>query len=100
MNSEDDRLVDEVHKVVCEHNSFRAAVTVNRISDTNPMRFATEISVVCAECGMAFEFIGLPCGLSSDFPTVNPTAQELRCPIRPKSKYVLPGMLGDKVMIH
>jgi hypothetical protein len=76
----------------CEHENFIANVTVNRILDIK--RFTADVTVKCADCGLPFEFIGPECGFSYEGPTVNPSAQELRIPIRPKGCEILPGIKG------
>lgn len=79
----------------CEHKNFRAHVEVNRIEDIG--RFTADIHVWCAECDLPFEFVGVgECGLSYEHPTVDPSAQELRVPIKPKGCEILPGMKGPK----
>jgi hypothetical protein len=77
----------------CEHENFAANVQVNRITDIK--RFTADITVKCVDCGIPFEFVGVEeCGLSYNHPTVNPSAQELRIPIKPKGLEILPGIKG------
>jgi hypothetical protein len=77
----------------CEHENFECHVDVNRILDIK--RFTADIRIQCADCKLPFEFIGVnDCGLSYEGPTVNPSAQELRVPIKPKGCEILPGIKG------
>jgi hypothetical protein len=77
----------------CQHKDFRAHVVVNRIEDVG--RFTADVRINCAECGLPFEFVGVgECGFSYEHPTVDPSAQELRVPVRPKGCEILPGMKG------
>jgi hypothetical protein len=77
----------------CEHKNFHANVMVNRIEDIG--RFTADITIRCIDCNLPFEFVGVDeCGLSYEHPTVNPSAQELRVPIKPKGCEILPGIKG------
>jgi hypothetical protein len=79
--------------MACKHENFEARVEVNRIEDIG--RFTADITIHCAECKLPFEFVGVDeCGLSYNHPTVNPSAQELRVPIKPKGCEILPGIKG------
>ena len=76
---------------MCDHKNFRAAVDVCRLTaDTDPeliVGFVADVKINCAECGMPFEFIGLPTGLSvtNSRPMVSMDGKELRAPIKPSS---------------
>lgn len=74
----------------CEHENFRVDAIVNRLTDTK--RFTLDVKVRCVDCSLPFEFIGLQCGLLFDQPTCDPSAQELRVPIKPKGSEILPGL--------
>lgn len=63
----------------CEHPDFEARVTVNRLSDTH--RFTADVRITCVSCRVPFRFLGLPCGVHNDGPTVSANAEELRAPI-------------------
>lgn len=77
----------------CKHENFHAHVEVNRIEDIG--RFTADIRIRCRECDLPFEFVGVgECGSSYEFPTVDPSAQELRVPIKPKGLEILPGIKG------
>ena len=82
----------------CKHENFHAVVAVNRMmkneGDSEPAGYLCEITVRCVTCDTPFEFIGLPCGAMFDQPCVDPSAQELRAPIRPKGLALLPGLPG------
>lgn len=78
--------------MICAHENFRCDVVVNRVLDVK--RFTADVRVRCADGDLPFEFIGLECGLSYEHPTCDPSAQELRCPIKPKGLEILPGIKG------
>lgn len=59
--------------------------------------WSAEIIINCKECGLPFEFIGLECGMMPDKPMCDPSAQELRAPIKPKGSLVMPGIPGFAV---
>lgn len=70
----------------CSHARFGASVEVNRLSDDDggPVTgYSADIRIRCAECGLPFEFIGLPAGLSPSQPTSSFAGDELRVPIKP-----------------
>jgi hypothetical protein len=69
----------------CEHQNFRADVAVGRLSqdEGGPVtHYCAEIKVICTECNLPFESIGLPLGSSAYRPTVSIDGLELRAPIR------------------
>jgi hypothetical protein len=74
---------------MCDHKNFLAAVDVCRLTaDTdsnNVVGFAVDVKINCAECGMPFEFIGLPVGISAmnSKPMISMDGKELRAPIKP-----------------
>jgi hypothetical protein len=77
----------------CKHENFECHVDVNRIEDIG--RFTADVRIKCSQCNLPFEFVGIDeCGLSYEHPTVNPSAQELRIPIKPKGYVILPGIKG------
>lgn len=67
----------------CEHQDFRANVTVNRIEDSG--LFNADIRVDCANCGEPFKFVGLPMGVNLHGATVSPDLVEARMAIAPLS---------------
>jgi hypothetical protein len=88
----------------CVHDNFRATVAVNRVfkdgveTDKMPHAFHADVSVVCVDCGVPFEFVGeYACGLLWDRACVSPSKQELRVPIQPKGLALLPGIHGFTV---
>lgn len=80
----------------CLHPDFDAVVNVGRClpdgSDTDdptihPIGYHAEIRVWCKACGEPFCWL-MPegsVGLQADRPMIDPEAQELRAPLRPKS---------------
>lgn len=66
---------------LCDHPKFEAAVTVNRIVDTG--RFAADVHVRCATCGVRFRWLGLEMGSHPTEPRVSVDGFELRAPIEP-----------------
>lgn len=75
----------------CQHLNFRAAVDVHRLTDdTNPdsiVGYTSDIHIFCAECGIPFQFLGIPQGVSftNNKPMVSLDGTELRTPIIPSS---------------
>lgn len=72
----------------CTHESFNTTARILRFTDNGDkseiaIRFAAEIKINCAQCGQAFEFIGLSMGVSATGPTSSPDGTELRIPMRP-----------------
>ena len=47
--------------------------------------FRLDLIVKCKDCGLPFEFVGLPGGYSILSPTTNIDGTELRCPITPST---------------
>lgn len=70
----------------CEHLNFMADVAVNRISEVEggPItHYQADVKIICSECKMAFEFIGMPAGISKNVPMTCVDFTEARLPIRP-----------------
>lgn len=63
----------------CKHEGFKAEVNVALLKDSG--RFLAEIHINCAQCGAAFRFLGLPCGLDLDGAAVSPEGTEMRVAI-------------------
>lgn len=62
----------------CEHQKIRVAAGVGRDREVEggPVhRYSVEVSVICSECGAAFEFIGAS--------TISADRKELSAPIAP-----------------
>jgi len=73
----------------CRHEDFRAHVGVARLQDVG--RFVAEITVNCAQCGVAFEFQGLQPGLDTGGATCSLDATEARIAIAPPGNTPNPG---------
>lgn len=73
----------------CQHLNFETGAKVGRLfNEDNPeitTEFRLDLIVSCRDCGLPFEFVGLPGGYHINAPTVNFDATELRCPIVPSS---------------
>jgi len=70
----------------CTHESFQAQVDVNRLSAVEGGRvtgYNADIRIKCAQCGLAFRFLGLKAGSHYAEPRVSVDAEELRAPIEP-----------------
>lgn len=84
----------------CAHLNFRVDADINRITkgEGGPVEgYMADIRIKCTDCDLPFEFIGLDCGMLWDRPMVNPSAQVLRAPIKPKGLNLLPGLPGFTV---
>lgn len=68
----------------CDHENFRAYVTVARISDAAV--WYADLTVTCVDCNQEMQFIGFPQGCSPGEPMVNVSGTELRIPFRPYSE--------------
>jgi hypothetical protein len=87
----------------CEHNVFAVNANIGRLSQTEggPItHYVAEITVKCDECGMPFEFVGLPLGVSAYRPTVSIDGLELRAPITPPGTKPPDGLLGFAVRME
>lgn len=68
----------------CEHEEGEARVKFVRFStvDDGPVtHYAAEVELSCKQCGMPFEFVGLPVGSSPYAPTTNLEGTTLEAPI-------------------
>lgn len=73
----------------CEHDNFVAGVEVYRLSEleAGPVtRYMAEVRIRCRVCGAQFQFVGLPKGVSFEYPLVSGDGTELRAPIAPPSR--------------
>lgn len=68
----------------CDHPSFRANVTVNRLEDTR--RFSADVRIECDRCGVPFRFLGLPAGLDLEGASVSADGTEARLSIAPRGE--------------
>jgi hypothetical protein len=88
---------EPARKYPCTHPEFNAHVVVGRIEpdlDDMPMAYVADIRVNCGMCGIGFDFMGLPAGLSFDEPRVSVGGDELHAPIRPADAEPRPGGSG------
>jgi hypothetical protein len=76
--------------------NFKAHVGVARLEDTG--RFSAEITVNCADCGLPFQFLGLPAGLIMNGAAVSIDGLEARMAISPQGAQPNPfqAMTGRK----
>jgi hypothetical protein len=81
----------------CKHMNFKANVSVNRLEDTG--RFMAEVKINCAECGLPFQFLGLPLGLNLNGASMSVDGQEARLGIAPVGRVLHPlaGVSGFSV---
>lgn len=77
---------------ICKHGQTQALMSVHYMMDTG--LFMAEITIKCVDCGMPFQFMGLPAGISVSKPSVDPLGFELRVPIKP---YAVAGPIPDLV---
>ena len=86
----------------CLHLHFKARVDVARLSKKEGgtvTGFCADVSIVCADCGLPFRFVGLPAGSHHSEPRVSVDGTELRAPIEPathkrfvlRASYTFPG---------
>ena len=68
--------------VACKHMDFDAAVKVARLEDSG--RFIAELRIVCKECGVPMQFMGLQPGLNLDGATVSLDGLEANLAIHPQ----------------
>ena len=78
---------------MCEHKDFEASVAISRLEDIG--RFAANVRVHCNECGVPFQFIGLPCGLNLEGAAVSVDGTEARLAIAPRGQ-AQPALSGVK----
>lgn len=72
----------------CEHKQFAAEVDVARLEDSG--RFNADVRIKCADCGMPFRFVGLPCGLDLNGAAVSIDGTEARMAIAPRHEVSTP----------
>ncbi len=73
---------------MCEHKEFKSMVKVGRLSEKEGgviNSYCADITINCAECGQAFEFVGVSGGYSPFEPKVSADSTELRIPIKPST---------------
>ena len=73
----------------CQHKRFECRCSVTRLTDEENSEkvsgYSADIKISCVDCGIPFEFIGVPGGYSPVQPMVNFDCTELRAPIKPSS---------------
>ena len=73
----------------CKHMNFETGAKVGRLHEEGKPEMITgyrlDLIVRCKDCGLPFEFVGLPGGYHPGQPTVNIDGTELRCPITPST---------------
>lgn len=87
----------------CSHYNFHARVNVNRIAmkEGGPVvAFAADVTIKCVDCGVPFEFVGLPVGLSGYQATTGIDALEARMPIVPQGEKPYAGQPGFSVKFN
>jgi hypothetical protein len=69
----------------CDHPGFKAQVRCGRLCNERGVvtRYTAEVQVHCNQCGVAFEFVGLPIGVDLDGATVSADGLEARLAIVP-----------------
>ena len=71
----------------CLHKKFVVDAKVGRLTKDDDsdkvIGYSCDIKVKCAECGLPFEWIGLPVGIDTQKPTVSFGNLELRTRIKP-----------------
>lgn len=87
---------------MCKHENFNCFANVGRLTDLvgrppDELAFTVDVRITCIDCGMPFEWVGLPNGSSHYQPTVSIDGQELRAPLVPKGGVVPPGLPGFSV---
>lgn len=88
----------------CEHMNFDVHANVARLqkSEEDPtiIAFSVDLRCKCHECGMPFEWVGLPLGFSHYRPTVSIDGQEMRAPLVPQGGTVPEGLAGFSVTMQ
>jgi hypothetical protein len=72
----------------CIHPDFHATVTVNRIEDSG--QFLAELKIHCLQCGLPFQFLGLPLGLDMRGAMMSIDGREARLAIAPSDRVFHP----------
>lgn len=73
---------------MCEHTNFTASVSVARLSEEDGgviTGYSADLKICCADCGLPFQFIGVPNGYSPFEPKASIDNEELRLPITPST---------------
>lgn len=70
--------------IACKHLEFAAEVRVARLEDVG--RFNAEVRIRCAQCGKAFQFLGLQPGVDLDGARVSLDGLEANLAISPEGQ--------------
>jgi len=76
-------------EMTCEHKDFNATVEVHRLTrgeGGEVYAYSADIRIQCKECGLPFEFPGLPGGISSSEARVSIDCQTLNVPLKPSDQ--------------
>lgn len=87
----------------CQHVNFHADVDVNRIEgkDKAISGFTADIRVKCNDCGLPFEWVGIPVGSSPLRPMASVDFLELRAPLVPRGELLAPStQLGFDIRVR
>ena len=67
--------------VTCPHEDFHGQLNVIRLADLG--EFIVEVEVHCKQCGVPFQFTGLPTAIRTDAPCVSTFGDTATLPIIP-----------------
>lgn len=67
--------------MTCAHHNFDAQCRVARLENIG--KFMLEVRIRCLDCGLPFQFVGLPPGLKFNGATVSVDGQEANLAIAP-----------------
>lgn len=89
----------------CHHDNFFAKVDVQRLlkneSDADASAFVAEIKINCSDCGLRFEFLGVPMGYQPGATRCSPDGLELRAALKPKGVTLdQAGMVGFNIKVQ
>jgi hypothetical protein len=84
---------------MCDHQNFHADVSIARLAADETgekiVGFSADITVKCIDCGLPFEFLGLPMGYSPLQPMCSVDGTEARMPLKPQGAAMsLEGLAG------
>jgi hypothetical protein len=105
INSMDDPLLERFRpQERCEHLNFDVHANVARIekdeTDKTIVAYSVDLRLHCRDCGLPFEWVGLPLGFSHYQPTVSIDGQEMRVPAIPLGGKVTEGLAGFRVTMQ
>lgn len=81
----------------CNHETFKIEAEITKIVDLG--RWTACVTVCCAACGEAFQFLGFELGSSLITPTTSIDGTELRVPIFPANLQPPPIPKGTAVSL-